>query len=125
MPYQVAALLAATSWACSSLIAAEPVRRLGGPRFCRLRMLYVSGMLFVLATATGGWSTLDRGDLGLLAVSGLVGLLLGDLALFTAMARIGPRRTSVLFTSNAPLAAGAASCCSTNRSPRGHWSARC
>jgi drug/metabolite transporter (DMT)-like permease len=105
VPYQVAALLAATSWACSSLIAAEPVRRLGGPRFCRLRMLYVSGMLLVLTTATGGWSTLDRGDIGLLAVSGLVGLLLGDLALFTAMARIGPRRTSVLFTSNAPLAA--------------------
>ncbi|MEC8999938.1 MAG: DMT family transporter [Actinomycetota bacterium] len=105
MPYQVAALRAATSWACSSLIAAEPVRRLGGPRFCRLRMLYVSGMLLALATATGGWSTLDRGDIGLLAVSGLVGLLLGDLALFTAMARIGPRRTSVLFTSNAPLAA--------------------
>jgi len=105
LPYQLAALLAASSWACSSLIAAEPVRRLGGPRFCRLRMLYVSGMLLLLATANGGWSTLDRGDFGLVALSGLVGLLLGDLALFTAMARIGPRRTSVVFTSNAPLAA--------------------
>jgi drug/metabolite transporter (DMT)-like permease len=105
LPYQIAALLAATSWACSSLIAAEPVRRLGGPRFCRIRMLYVSAMLLVLATATGGWSTLDPSDLGLLAVSGLVGILVGDLSLFTAMARIGPRRTSVLFTSNAPMAA--------------------
>ena len=105
MPYQLAALLAAAAWACSSLIAAEPVRRLGGPRFCRLRMLYVCGMLLFLATVNGGWSTLDRGDFGLVALSGLVGLLLGDLALFTAMARIGPRRTSVVFTSNAPLAA--------------------
>ena len=105
LSYQIAALLAATSWACSSLIAAEPVRRLGGPRFCRIRMLYVTAMLVLLATATGGWSTLDRGDMGLLAVSGLVGILLGDLALFTAMARIGPRRTSVLFTTNAPMAA--------------------
>jgi drug/metabolite transporter (DMT)-like permease len=105
LPYQIAALLAATSWACSSLIAAEPVRRLGGPRFCRLRMLYVSAMLLALATVTGGWSTLEPSDLGLLAVSGLIGILVGDLALFTAMARIGPRRTSVLFTSNAPLAA--------------------
>ena len=41
----------------------------------------------------------------MLAVSGLIGLLLGDVALFTAMARIGPRRTSVMFTANAPLAA--------------------
>ena len=105
LSYQLAALLAAASWACSSLIAAEPVRRLGGPRFCRIRMLYVSGMLLTLATVTGGWSSLSRGDVGMLAVSGLIGLLLGDVALFTAMARIGPRRTSVLFTANAPLAA--------------------
>jgi len=105
LPYQLAALLAAASWACSSLIAAEPVRRLGGPRFCRIRMLYVSAMLVVLATVTGGWSSLSRDDVGLLAVSGVIGLLLGDVALFTAMARIGPRRTSVLFTANAPLAA--------------------
>lgn len=68
-------------------------------------MLYVSAMLLVATTATGGWSTLELADLGLLAVSGLIGILVGDLALFTAMARIGPRRTSVLFTFNAPLAA--------------------
>jgi drug/metabolite transporter (DMT)-like permease len=105
LSYQLAALLAAASWATSSLIAAEPVRRLGGPRFCRIRMLYASGMLLVLATVTGGWSSLSRDDLGLLAVSGLIGILLGDVALFTAMARIGPRRTAVVFTSNAPLAA--------------------
>ena len=43
-------------------------------------MLYVSAMLLVLATATGGWSTLDPSDLGLLAVSGLVGILVGDLS---------------------------------------------
>jgi drug/metabolite transporter (DMT)-like permease len=68
-------------------------------------MLYASGMLLILATVTGGWSSLSRDDLGLLAVSGLIGILLGDVALFTAMARIGPRRTAVMFTSNAPLAA--------------------
>ena len=35
-------------------------------------MLYASGMLLVLATVTGGWSSLSRDDLGLLAVSGLI-----------------------------------------------------
>ena len=105
MPYQLAALLAASCWACSSLIAAEPVRRLGGPRFCRIRMLWVCVMLGAWATVTGGWSTIAADDLGLLALSGLLGLLVGDVALFTSMSRIGPRRTSVLFTTNTPMAA--------------------
>jgi hypothetical protein len=39
MPFQVAALLAATSWAVGGLVAAEPSRLLGGPRFVRIRMV--------------------------------------------------------------------------------------
>lgn len=105
MPYQLAALLAAALWAASSLVAADPVRRIGGPRFTRLRMLWVSALLGVIVTITGEWSSLDGGDVGLVALSGIVGLLIGDIALFTAMAQLGPRRTSVVFTANAPLAA--------------------
>ncbi len=105
MPYQLAALLAATAWACSSLIAAEPVRRLGGPRWCRIRMLWVCAMLTAWATLKGGWASIDTGDLGLLALSGMVGIFVGDAGLFIAMSRIGPRRTSVLFTTNTPMAA--------------------
>lgn len=105
MPYQIAALLAATCWALSSLILAEPVRRLGGPRFCRLRMLYVSIVLLVISVFRNQWDNIEFGDLGLLTLSAIVGLVVGDIGLFTAMARIGPRRTSVLFTTNAPLAA--------------------
>ncbi len=105
VPYQLAALGAAALWAASSLIAAEPARRLGGPRFTRLRMLWVCLALTTITAFTGGWRTLDLSDIGLVAISGIVGLLIGDIALFTAMAQIGPRRTSVLFTSNAPLAA--------------------
>lgn len=105
LSYQLAALLAATSWALSSLIAAEPSRRLGGARFCRIRMLYVSVMLTTAATISGGWSTLNFSDTALVAVSGLIGIFVGDVALFTAMARIGPRRTGMLFTLNAPMAA--------------------
>ncbi len=105
MPYQIAALLAATCWALSSLILAEPVRRLGGPRFCRLRMLYVSVVLLVISVFRNQWDNIEFGDLGLLTLSAIVGLVVGDIGLFTAMARIGPRRTSVLFTTNAPLAA--------------------
>jgi len=105
MPYQLAALTAAALWATSSLIAAEPVRRIGGPRFTRLRMVVVSAELVGLATLTGAWGSFAVADIGLVSVSGLVGLTIGDIALFTAMSQIGPRRTSVVFTANAPLAA--------------------
>ncbi len=105
MPYQISALLAATCWALSGLILAEPVRRLGGPRFCRIRMLYVSAVLLAISIIRNQWDNIEFEDLGLLTLSAIVGLVVGDIGLFTAMARIGPRRTSVLFTTNAPLAA--------------------
>ncbi|MEM9517721.1 MAG: DMT family transporter [Actinomycetota bacterium] len=105
MPYQLAALIAAGMWATSSIIATDVVRRIGGPRFTRIRMVVVSVVLSIVVTIQGGWSSLASDDLWLLAVSGLVGLTIGDIALFTAMSQIGPRRTSVLFTANAPMAA--------------------
>ncbi len=105
MPYQIAALLAALAWALSSLVAANPVRELGGPRFARLRMVAVTIILISAATAFGDWGSLSLANVVLLSASGVVGLLIGDAALFTAMARIGPRRTSLVFMINAPFAA--------------------
>jgi hypothetical protein len=62
VPFQVAALLAASAWAVGGLVAAEPSRLLGGPRFVRLRMLYVSVALMVIAVAVGGWASLESSD---------------------------------------------------------------
>lgn len=105
MPFEVAALGAATTWAVSGLIAAEPTRVLGGVRFTRLRMVYVSVALTIIALAVGGWPSVQTGDLVPLALSGLAGLALGDAALFEAFAILGPRRTGILFATNAPMAA--------------------
>ncbi len=105
MPFEVAALLAASSWAIGGLVAAEPSRLLGGPRFVRIRMVYVTAALAVIALAVGGWSTVEETDWLPLAVSGFVGLALGDAALFEAFSRLGPRRTGMLFAVNAPLTA--------------------
>ena len=105
MPFQVAALLAASSWAVGGLIAAEPSRLLGGPRFVRLRMIYVSVALIVIAVLIGGWGTVESTDWLPLAISGFVGLAIGDAALFEAFSRLGPRRTGMLFTANAPISA--------------------
>lgn len=105
MSFQLAALGAAFCWAVGGLVAAEPSRRLGGPRFTRLRMLMVAVVLGVLATATGQWGSIPRDQIWLLGGSAIIGLAIGDAALFTGFARFGPRRTSIVFTTNAPMAA--------------------
>ena len=105
MGYEVAALSAATTWALGGLIAAAPTKSLGGPRFTRFRMYWVAGALAGIATAVGGWQTLGSREVVLLGLSGIVGLALGDASLFTAFSRLGPRRTGILFATNAPMAA--------------------
>jgi drug/metabolite transporter (DMT)-like permease len=103
--FEAAALGAAVSWAIGGLIIAGPTKLLGGPRIARVRMYWVTFALVVIATIAGGWSTLDGGDVALLGLSGVLGLALGDAALFTAFANLGPRRTGILFATNAPMAA--------------------
>ena len=103
--FEAAALGAASTWAIGGLIAAAPTKVLGGPRFTRLRMYWVAFALAVVATGVGGWSTLGTREVALLSLSGIFGLALGDAALFTAFSRLGPRRTGILFATNAPMAA--------------------
>jgi len=105
MSFEAAALGAALSWAIGGLIAARPTSVLGGPRFTRLRMYWVAFALAVIATLVGGWDSVGTRELVLLSMSGIVGLALGDVALFTAFAIVGPRRTGILFAANAPIAA--------------------
>lgn len=103
--FEAAALGAAFTWAIGGLIAAAPTKALGGPRFTRLRMYWVAFMLAAIATIVGGWASLGAREVVLLGLSGIFGLALGDAALFTAFSRLGPRRTGILFATNAPMAA--------------------
>lgn len=103
--FEAAALGAASTWAVGGLIAAAPTKLLGGPRFTRLRMYWVAGLLAIVATLLGGWTTLGSREVILLGLSGIFGLALGDAALFTAFHRLGPRRTGILFATNAPMTA--------------------
>ncbi len=68
-------------------------------------MVYVTVALSLIGLLVGGWGTVESSDWVPLAISGFVGLALGDAALFEAFARLGPRRTGMLFTANAPIAA--------------------
>ncbi len=105
MLFLLAALAAATCWAVTGMIAPVPVAHLGAIAFNRLRMVMVFAMLALAAFATGGWSTLSSASLTPILVSGLIGIFLGDTALFLTIHRLGPRRCGILFALNAPMSA--------------------
>ena len=99
------ALLAAACWAVSSLFSAGPAQRLGAFAFSRWRMLFASLILWTLALMGGGWRSLDASAVGLLALSGVIGIFIGDTVLFACMNRLGPRRSGVLFATHALFSA--------------------
>ncbi len=101
--YELAALLAAVCWSATGLIATAPVRHLGAFTFTRYRMIVVLVMLAFVLTVTGKWSGLESWQVGPIVLSGLFGILLGDCILFVTQYRLGPRRTSILFATNAPV----------------------
>ncbi|MDC0948908.1 DMT family transporter [Gammaproteobacteria bacterium] len=102
---ELAALVAALCWAIGGLISAGPARQLGGYAFNRIRMLFVFAMLLVVVAVSGGWRTLSVDQLGVLALSGLIGVLLGDTLLFSALGRLGPRLNALIFSTSAPISA--------------------
>jgi len=99
------ALLAAACWAVAALFSAPASPRLGAFAFSRWRMLFASLILWSIALATGGWRSLDASAFGLLAISGVIGIFIGDTALFACMNRLGPRRSGVLFATHAMFSA--------------------
>ena len=99
------ALAAAFSWTLASLFGHAPARLLGSLHFNRLRMLAAFFLLVLMMLATGASWQLDSSHLLPIALSSIIGVVMGDYFLFVAMQRLGPRRTGLLFASNAPLAA--------------------
>jgi uncharacterized membrane protein len=103
--YDLLALCAAACWATTGALAVTPVRHLGAFAFTRWRMLMVAAMLWAVVAATGSWHSLSPDGSLTLALSGLVGIFIGDTALFGAVQRLGPRRASVLFATHAAFSA--------------------
>ncbi|MBL6932687.1 MAG: DMT family transporter [Rhodospirillales bacterium] len=101
----LAAFGAAVTWAIGSTISVEPARQLGAVAFNRIRMIVVFFMLAAVTSTYGGWQTIRMEDVGLLALSGFIGIFIGDTALFSGLSRLGPRRNSILFATNAPISA--------------------
>jgi drug/metabolite transporter (DMT)-like permease len=102
--HELAALGTATCWALTGLFAADAVRSLGPFHFNLIRQLFVTALLAVIVLL--GAAGLPGGHAALvLAVSGIIGILIGDTFNFAAVARLGPRRAGAVFALNAPMAA--------------------
>lgn len=103
--FDLLALGAAACWALGSLLSVSPARHLGAFAFTRWRMLMVAAMLWTVTLASGSWHTFPLESGGAMALSGLIGIFVGDTALFAAMNRLGPRRAGVLFATHAMFSA--------------------
>ena len=99
------ALGAALCWATTGFISHRPSRFLGPIAFVRWRMLLVLLLLWPAAwlRLDGGWGEWDQ--IAVMLVSGIAGIALGDVALFAALNRLGPRLTSVIFATHALFSA--------------------
>ncbi len=104
--HELAALGTALCWATTGLIAADAVRALGAFHFNLLRQGFVTLLLAAIVAASGIWPAVPATTVWVLAVSGVIGILLGDTFNFAAVGRIGPRRAGAVFALNAPMAAG-------------------
>ncbi len=104
---EFAALGAALCWSLSSLLSMTPTQKLGSITFVRIRMTAVVIILLVYLRLFGNleqaFSSMLLADILILMLSGVIGIFIGDVLLFLTMDRLGPRRTSTLFATNAPM----------------------
>ena len=105
LSYDWLALGAAACWALTGLISAPQARHLGAFAFTRWRMGLVFVMLLPVVLINDAWHSISWAQAGVLMVSGLIGIFVGDTALFASMNRLGPRRTGVLFATHALFSA--------------------
>jgi drug/metabolite transporter (DMT)-like permease len=96
---------AAICWTLAGLFGHAPARALGSLHFNRLRMLASTAIMAALLVLTGRAFTFDPVFIWPLVLSSVIGIVLGDFFLFLTMRRLGPRRTNILFASNAPMTA--------------------
>jgi len=101
---QLAALLAASFWAVATVLYHR-----AGSHFSPLQMNLVKGviatpLLFIVSWLLGNSLTLTSG-LWLLAVSGVIGITIGDSCHFAALRRLGPWHAMLLEYLAPPLAA--------------------
>lgn len=105
MSNDLLALAAAACWAIGSMLSVTPSRHLGAIAFTRWRMFMVAIVLWIMTLSLSGWQTMTSTQLITMALSGFIGIFIGDTANFSAMNMLGPRRSGILFSTNALISA--------------------
>ncbi len=105
MGFEWLALIAAFLWAVSSIISVTPAKHLGSFSYSRWRMGCTALILSTMAMVTGGWSTVESSHITPMMLSGLIGIFIGDTALFACLNRMGPRQAGLLFSCHAVFSA--------------------
>ena len=98
---EMLALLAAASWAIGSIFSAQASSKMGAFSFTRWRLFFATVLLWSASIYSGHWRDLDAQAVWWLIASSLIGIFIGDTALFACMNRLGPRRAGVLFATHA------------------------
>lgn len=104
---ELAALGAAMCWVFTSLAFAAAGRRIGATAVNFTRIFLALVVLLCICRLGFGefMPQIAPASLWLLAVSGLIGLAIGDQLLFTALVDVGPRISTLLMTLAPPVAA--------------------
>lgn len=101
MEYEWLALAAAFLWAIVSILSVTPAQHLGTFAYSRWRMACTSVILGLMALLSGGWFSVSGSAISAMALSGFIGIFIGDTALFACLNRMGPRQAGLLFSCHA------------------------
>ena len=99
------ALGAALSWTMAALVSHRPATELGSLHFNRVRMIAATVIMGTILLMTGRSFDIPPALWWPIFLSALAGIVFGDFFLFAAMRRLGPRRSNILFATNAIFAA--------------------
>ena len=96
---ELAGLATSICWSFTGIFFALGARRVGSQAVNLARLLFALGIMLLLHRLLfGAWLPVSAGPerWGWLALSGVIGLSLGDAALFQSMIFIGPRRAALM-----------------------------
>lgn len=105
---ELAALGTASCWTLASIFFTLVGRKIGAFNLNKLRIPVAVACLGGMLFATGGFAdagSFGTGDYGWLALSGIIGLVLGDSCYFGSLVILGPRRATLLMSAAPVLAA--------------------
>jgi len=104
----VAALSASALWAIASILFTRLRTSFSAPALNVLKTGIACAMMLVTLLVLNGrlWPTsMSNSETAWLALSGIIGLTIGDTLLFEALSRIGPRRSLLFMTLAPPITA--------------------